>query len=134
MSDNEKARAEGEPTARVPFIPGPWVVFDEKDRYPGIDGPDGTCTIVTWGDETDTEAGVRGPTHEIALANARLVAAAPELYEALLDALREADECRPRKSPETGIIPRPHFMWRERARAALAKAQGNAPQAPKASP
>jgi hypothetical protein len=61
------------------FTKGPWEVFNEDgfDPQPGIEGPDFTIIVYgNWGEET----GVRGATEEEALANARLIAAAPDLY------------------------------------------------------
>lgn len=69
--------------------PGPWRVDeidDEPSFFPGIEAGDperGGTTIVMWGEEEDENAGVRGPTREVILANAKLIAAAPELADAL---------------------------------------------------
>ena len=68
------------------WTPGPWTVFDEDDRCPGIDSPE--LSIILY-DDVDGGAGVQGRTHEEALANARLIAAAPELLDGLLSALAE---------------------------------------------
>ena len=67
------------------WTPGPWTVFDEDDRYPGIDSP--KLSIVLY-DDVDGGAGVQGRTHEEARANARLIAAAPALVEAAEFALQ----------------------------------------------
>jgi hypothetical protein len=50
------------------------------ERFPGIEAAD--LSIVIWGDELD-ESGVKGETHEESIANATLMAAAPDLLEAL---------------------------------------------------
>lgn len=61
------------------FTPGPWEVFDKTDRYPGIEAEG--LSIVCLGDEPGSLQGVQGDTHKEALANAHLIAAAPDLYE-----------------------------------------------------
>jgi hypothetical protein len=59
---------------------GPWLVFCKDDRYPGIEAEH--KSIVIFGNDGESGQGVRGDTREEALANARLIAAAPELLEA----------------------------------------------------
>lgn len=66
--------------------PGPWRVYSDpdcegecKDRFPGIEATN--ATIIIWGEENDT-CGVRGVTRQVALANARLIAAAPDCLAA----------------------------------------------------
>lgn len=66
------------------FTPGPWHVFDENDPFPGIEASNPRQSIVIWGTGS-AECGVSGRTRKEQLANARLIAAAPDL----LDALRE---------------------------------------------
>jgi len=68
--------------------PGPWHVYN-MGNYFGIDagngngyGPDDR-TIVTFGDADDDLMGVRGDTYEEMKANANIIAAAPEMLEAL---------------------------------------------------
>ena len=68
----------------MPHTPGEWSVFTDKDgvigAWPGIEA--GRLSIVIWGDKEEY-CGVRGNTNEEALANARLIAAAPDLLETL---------------------------------------------------
>ena len=64
------------------WTPGEWSVYQvERETYwPGIDA--GRTSIVIWGDQQENN-GVQGDTLEEAKANAHLIAAAPDLYEAL---------------------------------------------------
>ena len=68
--------------------PGPWKVFPA--RHPGIDSGTASddCPIIVFSDEgpDDDDAGVRGRDASEIRANARLIAAAPELLEACLAA------------------------------------------------
>ena len=60
--------------------PGPWNVFyREGDKYPGIEA--GILSIVVYS-HIEGDCGVQGSTLEESLANAQLIAAAPELLEA----------------------------------------------------
>src|SRR5688572_18125450 len=95
------------------FTPGPWVTFDPetgRDDPDGLSvatpGPDGTCIC-------DVEPGSSpGETH----ANARLIAAAPEL----LDALRELTKFL----FDNGYCPPGLAQRMEAADAAITKATG----------
>lgn len=64
------------------FTPGPWAIFkpDQQHRYPGIEA--GEQSIVLYGYQGD-DCGVRGESADVAQANARLIASAPTLLEAL---------------------------------------------------
>ena len=70
--------------------PGPWWIYESAGEimgeYPGIEADGGS--VVCFGDDME---GVRGDTCEERLANARLIAAAPELLEALDWAVNEFD-------------------------------------------
>lgn len=68
--------------------PGPWLVF-EPDKsldaaYPGIDAE--AHSIVVYGQDDVDDGGVKGATREQARANARLIAAAPDLLNMLQQA------------------------------------------------
>ncbi len=64
--------------------PGPWSVFGDTKDQPGIEGDDGTFSIIVYGEEDEADdCGVHGHTNEEMWANARLIAAAPDLLEAL---------------------------------------------------
>lgn len=63
----------------MPHTPGPWRVYDGSFVHPGVEAKGQTIVILSHGDD---DAGVRGATHEEALANAHLIAAAPDLLAA----------------------------------------------------
>ena len=68
--------------------PGEWFIEKElPTEHPGIESNvfGKFVSVVIWGNAEDTndDSGVRGRTPEEAMANARLIAAAPELLEAL---------------------------------------------------
>jgi hypothetical protein len=70
--------------------PGPWSILclNSYER-PGIEALDGTLSIVVIGFKDDPldDCGVDGETREQELANARLIAAAPDLLQALEDVM-----------------------------------------------
>lgn len=78
---------------KTQHTPGPWYVF-AMGNYFGINsGSDSgqepqDRSIVVYGDADDDGMGVRGDTYEEMKANARLIAAAPELLEALQSVIR----------------------------------------------
>ena len=78
---------------KAKFTPGPWAILDVGgiDRYPGIEAPDKDFSVVVFGDEDNDFRGVQGNTKEEAIANAALIAAAPDMYAALENALRDMD-------------------------------------------
>lgn len=99
------------------WTPGPWVVIIDDDGNPLSGRPSVVasdeldCVIIHWDGFVQTywrSARGDGEIH----ANARLISAAPELYEALEEWLQTED------SPEAWI------HCRQRARDALAKARG----------
>lgn len=62
--------------------PGPWRVYENDARYPGIEAEG--LSIVVFGNEGDEhDAGVQGKTKAEAEANAHLIAAASEMQSAL---------------------------------------------------
>lgn len=65
--------------------PGPWSIFGEPDDAPGIEAEDVGHSVVIYGNAGDPGdgCGVHGRTSEEVWANARLIAAAPLLLEAL---------------------------------------------------
>jgi hypothetical protein len=86
------------------FTPGPWGIFEKDERVVvavGQIGEDDICEPL-------------GDTPEQAEANAYLIAAAPELYEAVLDLLMTDD----------GDLPSSHAVAVVRAKSVLAKARG----------
>ena len=71
--------------------PGPWAVqyglhADPEQYTPGIDGGNGETIILFGIKPSGDECGIRGSTVDEQEANARLIAAAPELLEALIEA------------------------------------------------
>ena len=93
--------------------PGPWAVFDSgyEQTRPGIDAA--VCAIVVYGTQSDSE-GVHGRTIEERTANALLIAAAPEMLEALK---------RITEAVQHGDLHRFSVLF-DGARAAIAKAEG----------
>src|SRR5579885_1885153 len=73
----------------VSHTPGPWIIVDDAGGYPGIEA-EGQNIILN--SDLGEHCGVRGASHDEALANARLIAAAPRLakqLQALIDAFGE---------------------------------------------
>jgi len=105
---------EGAGMSEPQWTPGPWrvqwVQLGDNDRRPGwltqADDPYGRII-----------SGFANPATVEAAANARLIAAAPELYAALSEMLRWLAQ------PPSGPINVAHV--KERAEAALAKARGD---------
>lgn len=63
------------------FTKGPWSVYAAGERW-GIEADNSVFSIVIFGDEDD-DLGIHGRDIENMKANAHLIAAAPEMYEAL---------------------------------------------------
>lgn len=105
--------------------PGPWEVFVDSDtgadRSPGVDAADGT-SVVIFGEEGEWGVGVQGETPEIAQANARLIAAAPEL----LSACELMDGCHGRSQWAMDTLSERERKAVLAIRAAIAKAKGGA--------
>ena len=97
--------------------PGPWWVYNEGSRFPGIEARlnGRNFSVVVYGNDKEIE-GVKGRTHAEALANARLIAAAPALLEALEYLVEWSADRGPGHWPE----------W-DAAAAAIAAAKGNKP-------
>lgn len=75
MTEGTENTGASAPVHAIVHTPGPWMVFNEK--YPRV-GPSHNCTV----------AGVFIPPTGDQKANAQLIAAAPELYQALKSALQ----------------------------------------------
>ena len=74
--------------------PAPWRIYDcEYAIRVGIEGPNG-ASVIAFGAEGD-DSGVWGNTPEQSEANARLIASAPELLEALEWTARALDKEHP---------------------------------------
>ena len=106
-------------SVRSKHTPGPWEVFDDVEgcEFPGIDNAGES--IVLCGSIFD-DGGIRGDTKEERLANARLIAAAPDMLEAIEETLQSVVMNRLHDTIE---ISRDAI---ELLRAALAKAKGGA--------
>jgi hypothetical protein len=102
--------------------PGPWYVLPASpDENPGIEASDLPLSIVVWGCAQNCldDGGGRGRTAEEAIANAALIAAAPEMLEALESVwpfLQEDDG--------NGCNSPPYQAAINAARAAISKAKG----------
>ena len=79
------------------YTPGPWGLFDGTDIWPiNADGGGYIARLRFRGEAVETATGDREfPETE---ANARLIAAAPDLLEAAKDALESLTECGPHRS------------------------------------
>lgn len=97
------------------YTPGPWEVsyLDDTER-PGIEAD--RFSVVIFGVRAEDDCGIHGRTEKEEMANARLIAAAPELLQALEQSLEEYKEC--------GAIS--NETWKN-ADQAIAKAKGATP-------
>ena len=94
--------------------PGPWRIAD--DVYPSflkVDGPSFKLSVVMWATDLDES------DYQSRLADLRLIAAAPELLEALIDvvAIAQLDKW------DQAVSGRQSFLWN--AKVAIAKARGD---------
>ena len=79
-------------TDKTPPTPGPWIVFNDGD-HPGIESISVGKTIVFCGEEITGDAcGIRGRSSEEAFANARLIAAAPEMFAVLVEIIKRDED------------------------------------------
>jgi hypothetical protein len=114
--------------------PGPWIEVTrqiagsadcEPIVRPECDDDDDICRVIV--PDTQRDGGRNGP---VANANARLIAAAPELLEALKEIIRVEEAAIKRFAEKYGqescdqIHPKP-LVWEAQARAAIAKAEGH---------
>lgn len=124
LSPSERnARGEDAAAEKPKFTPGPWEVFfpvSSGATRPGVDAANGP-TIILWGSPEDSE-GVYGEGDGEAVNNAHLIAAAPELYEALRAIQDFCDDPNGSEKPETLASGLARLL--PAARAAIAKAEG----------
>ena len=101
--------------------PGPWRVEwrGEKER-PGIESDSASLSVVIYGVKSDDDCGIHGRTPDEERANANLIAAAPDLLEAL-EVLTLAIGLTPIAGNKDAL--QESF---DIARAAIAKAKGEA--------
>lgn len=79
----------------VKFTKGPWKVFDHEEIKGGYGIDAEGISIIIFGEDSNDECGIKGNTKEEAIANANLIAAAPELYEMvkmLIENINEAGD------------------------------------------
>lgn len=68
--------------------PGPWSVVEFDDCFPGVDAGDHSVVII--GEQRiANDGGIRGRTAAETVANAKLIAAAPEMAAELDQVLRD---------------------------------------------
>ena len=96
--------------------PGPWYVLETKHCVGGPLGPNGIGSGIAM-------CGMRARTPEEQEANARLIAAAPDLLDALKGIVREI---RAYSSPECDDADSIGYAELKAADAAIAKAEGRA--------
>jgi len=117
MQTNEQAAVQA-----VPHTPGPWHV-DRNNVHAGqiatIHHCLGNAWVEVWTDTWCFEGTVLDEARQEA--NARLIAAAPELLEALILMVRTHDE-----PAESSLQEMKELRWLESARAVIAKATGAA--------
>jgi hypothetical protein len=121
MASNASRAAHGDPAHAAPkaqpsaaHTPGPWV----KGRYGELQGSDGATVCVKG---LGVSISLSGDPYPVAEANARLIAAAPDMYEALKEAERILDYfANGRTSFVGGGTPR---NAHEMVRAAIARAE-----------
>lgn len=104
--------------------PGPWSIEGGHDNNPGdytlgVDSVPANFTILLYGIKAEHEGcGIRGRTLDEQMANTRLIAAAPELLEALSD----AEEALSFLQDRMAVKVNPPTL--DKIRAAIAKATG----------
>lgn len=100
------------------FTKGPWIVYGDLPTDVVV-AQSGECSLAT------LDCGCGGRTTQ--RANAHLIAAAPDLYEALSDMVEQAVSCfynHYGHEQDPSDLPMPEHI--EKARTALAKARGEA--------
>lgn len=104
------------------WTPGPWEICNTADIFTplGATNAEGIEAVSTDGWHiADCDMG--SMTLDEVRANAHLIAAAPDLYDALAEALADYDNW----AAHEDNYPHEHLVvWAEKARAAIAKARG----------
>lgn len=113
-------------TPKHTYTPGPWHIYASDGYRPGIDADNESYSVIIFG-EMDSKEGVQGRTIDEAQANARLIAAAPDLYEALsiVQAIAKSDRAAIERLGFDFKSGQKCSEWAEgKIDAALAKARG----------
>lgn len=97
--------------AETKFTPGPWRMVGTTANRFVVTASSGTVIAETWKDFRQE-------------ADARLIAAAPELYGALEALIAMQDQMSRKPTDGGGVFPADYGIVRGRAHAALAKARG----------
>jgi hypothetical protein len=110
--------------------PAPWKVLvggGEDLAHPGVDTEDESLSIVILGfkDSDEDDGGVRGSNYNEALANAHLIAAAPDLLEALKAMVDKFDSEIHSEYDDTSML-KDRLSEANFARLIIAKAEGRA--------
>ena len=95
ITENGKCKVKGKKMNKIKHTPGPWIVSDVDTICPRIDSANGRGVAHATQRDPHPING-QGITIEEAFANARLIAAAPELLAALIEArslLEESEQC-----------------------------------------
>ena len=121
-ADTCKSFLASSPSSKEHFTPGPWYILVPKPRY----GKRACHSIVDSGGEYVAKAvavsvlrGISAVQRKERKANEHLIAAAPEMYEALSDAVEKYG-----KPGGPWNVPGEPGSWIEKAKAALNKARG----------
>ena len=106
--------------------PGPWSIYGKPGDYPGIEAGQIPFSVVVFGFPDEYHpCGIQGRDSNEMQANARLIAAAPDLLEALRTCVAVI-EIQQRFCESTAEGKAAWDETLDHARAAIAKATGNA--------
>lgn len=109
----------------IKHTPGPWSIFSDEPRnyYAGIEADGFSIVVIGYPDEFD-DSGVRGRTTDETKANAHLIAAAPELLQALENLLCEYEDRECQFGDDYLWVKHEDKITIDHARLTIAKAKG----------